>query len=36
MLIKNNELDKDYTDDGVHLNKKGYQQVYKVIQKVIG
>ena len=36
MLIKNNELDKQYTDDGVHLNKNGYQVVYKSIQKVIG
>lgn len=35
MLEKNNELDLDYTDDGVNLNEEGYKQVLKVINKVI-
>ena len=35
MLEKNGVLDLDYTDDGVNLNKDGYKQVMKVINKII-
>lgn len=35
MLEDKEKLSKDYTDDGVHLNKDGYKQVLKLINKEI-
>ena len=35
MLEDKKKLNKDYTDDGVHLNKDGYKQVLKLINKEI-
>lgn len=35
MLLKEDDLDKDYTDNGIYLNEDGYKQVLKVINKVI-
>ena len=35
-LSKKDTLDPQYTDDGVSLNSRGYQVVYKEIKDVIG
>ena len=35
-MIQKNELNIDYTDDGVTLNNKGYQVVYQEIKNVVG
>ena len=36
VLDSRDVLDKDYTDNGYTLNKNGYQQVNKIIQKIVG
>ena len=34
-LVKNDKLDNNYTDNGVYLNKDGYEQVIKEINKIV-
>ena len=36
VLSKKGDLNEDYTNDGVTLNEKGYQEFYKEIKKVVG
>lgn len=36
VLEKDGVLNSEFTDDGIHLNKEGYNQVFKVIKKVVG
>ncbi len=36
MIEKDGSLDMDYVEEDIFLNKEGYQQVYKLIQKVVG
>ena len=36
LLSKNNELNSLYTNDGVHLNDRGYSVLYDNIIKIIG
>lgn len=35
-LLKDNQLNSDYTNDGVHLNHEGYYEILNKIKKVIG
>lgn len=35
-LLKNGELNSKYTDDGLSLNKHGYEEVLKEVKKIIG
>ena len=35
VLEKDGSLNKDYTEDGVYLNDKGYKEVKKLIDKII-
>ena len=34
-LSDNNQLKEDYTDDGIHLNEKGYEKIVEIINKVL-
>lgn len=34
-LVNNGKLDKNYTENGVYLNKDGYEQVLKEINKIV-
>lgn len=34
-LLKDGELNKDYTKDGLHINDKGYQQLTNVLKKYL-
>ena len=34
-LVKNDKLDNNYSDNGVYLNKDGYEQVIKEINKIV-
>ena len=36
LLVKKGELDAKYTYDGIHLNKDGYQVLYKEISSIVG
>ena len=36
VLENNGELNQQYSDDGVHLNLEGYQQINQIIQKIVG
>ena len=36
LLVNKSSLDKTYTDNGYSLNKSGYQQVNKLIKKIVG
>ena len=35
-LVENEKLSKKYTDNGIYLNKDGYKQVLKEINKIVG
>lgn len=34
-LSINNQLNKEYTDDGINLNDNGYKRLYKLIRKIV-
>ena len=34
-LSVNNQLNEEYTDDGVFLNDNGYKRLYKIIRKIV-
>ena len=36
VLVQNDKLNPDYTEDGVHLNEDGYRKILNEINKVIG
>ena len=36
LLIEDDDLIKDYTDNGVYLNERGFKVVYDEINKIIG
>ena len=34
-LSVNNQLNEEYTDDGLNLNNNGYKRLYKIIRKIV-
>ncbi|MBR6136944.1 MAG: hypothetical protein IKQ06_02170 [Bacilli bacterium] len=36
LLVKKGELNAKYTNDGIHLNKEGYQVLYQEINSIVG
>ena len=34
-LSVNNQLNKEYTDDGINLNDNGYKRLYKLIRRIV-